>query len=126
LDEGLGSADTFLREPVPVGCWVEDQDQGDEMSDDSTIRKEVKLAYRNGLHLTPIQKLVKQSTGVQRDIRVLFVGKSANDKSAMDLLLLGATFGSLLTIEATGSDATEAVDVAVEVLATEQEVEGPA
>lgn len=96
------------------------------MADDSTIRKEVELAYRNGLHLTPIQMLVKQSSGFESDIRVLFNGKTANAKSAMDLLLLGATFGSLMTIEATGADAALAAEAAARVLATEHEVEGPA
>lgn len=96
------------------------------MADDSTIRKEVELAYRNGLHLTPIQMLVKQSSGFESDIRVLFNGKTANAKSAMDLLLLGATFGSLMTIEATGADADLAAEAAASVLATEHEVEGPA
>lgn len=96
------------------------------MADDNIIRREVELAYRNGLHLTPIQMLVKQSTGFQSDIRVLFNGKTANAKSAMDLLLLGATFGSMMTIEATGADAEQAAEAAVQVLATELEVEGPA
>ncbi len=96
------------------------------MTDDSTVRKEVKLAYRNGLHLTPIQMLVRQSTDFQSDIRVLFDGKTANAKSAMDLLLLGATFESIMTIEATGEDAAQAVAAAVQVLETEQEIEGSA
>lgn len=96
------------------------------MADEATIRKEVELAYRNGLHLTPIQMLVKQSNGFKSDVRVLFNGKTANAKSAMDLLLLGATFGSTMTIEATGCDAVLAAEAAAQVLSTEHEVEGPA
>lgn len=96
------------------------------MADDNTIRREVELAYRNGLHLTPIQMLVKQSSGFQSDIKVLFDGKTANAKSAMDLLLLGATHGAIMTIEATGADAEQAADAAIQVLATEKEVEGSA
>ena len=97
-----------------------------EVADDTTIRKEVELAYRNGLHLTPIHMLVKQSSAFESDVRVLFDGKTANAKSPLDLLLLAATFGSLMTIEAVGSDAEEAATAAVKVLATEVEVEGSA
>ena len=60
------------------------------------------------------------------DIRVGFDGKTANAKSAMDLLLLGATHGTVLTLEASGADAEQALAAAVEVLETEKEVEGSA
>lgn len=89
------------------------------MTGDLTIRKDVQLAHVNGLHLTPIQLLVKRATGFQSEVKVLFDGKTANAKSAMDLLLLGATCGSTMTIEATGPDCEEAVEAAIQVLSTE-------
>lgn len=96
------------------------------MEDESSSRREVVLAYRNGLHLTPIQLLVKQSSQFECDIKVCYKGKTANAKSAMDLLLLGATHGAVLMLEASGSDAQQALSAAVQVLETEKEVEGSA
>lgn len=96
------------------------------MEDGSISRREVALAYRNGLHLTPIQLLVKRSSQFECDLRVCYDGKTANAKSAMDLLLLGATHGAVLTLEASGVDSEKALDAAAEVLQTEKEVEGSA
>lgn len=86
------------------------------MSGDS-IRDQVILANPNGLHLSPISALVKSVMPFEADVRVSFNGNTANARSAMDLMLLGATCGSQLTVEATGSDAAAAVEVVVGLLA---------
>ncbi len=81
-------------------------------------RRTVKLAHRNGLHLTPIQQLVKAVSGYSSAVKLHFDGKSANAGSAMDLMLLGATFGANLELEATGDDAEAALAAAESVLST--------
>lgn len=86
--------------------------------DDRVIRRTVKLAHRNGLHLTPIQQLVKAVSGYSSAVKIHFDGKSANASSAMDLMLLGATFGANLDVEATGEDAESALAAAESVLIT--------
>lgn len=86
--------------------------------DNQITRRTVKLAHRNGLHLTPIQQLVKAVSGYSSAVKVHFDGKSANAGSAMDLMLLGATFGANLELEATGEDAESAIAAAESVLMT--------
>ncbi|MEZ6131620.1 MAG: HPr family phosphocarrier protein [Planctomycetaceae bacterium] len=86
------------------------------MEQSETSRRQVKLAYRNGLHLTPIQLLVKSISPFMADVRIHFDGRVASAKSAMDLMLLGATFGAELMVEANGSDADGAVAKVAEIL----------
>jgi phosphotransferase system HPr (HPr) family protein len=86
------------------------------MDESVTTRRIVKLAHRNGLHLTPIQLLVKAVSDHSAVVRVHFGGMSANARSAMDLMLLGATFGANLDLEASGVDAESALSAAEAVL----------
>lgn len=86
------------------------------MSGDS-IRNQVILANPNGLHLSPISALVKTAMKFEAEVKISFNGNTASAKSAMDLMLLGATCGSQLTVEATGSDAAAALEVIVGMLA---------
>ena len=94
------------------------------MSDSETSRRQVRLAIRNGLHLTPIQFLVKAMAQHSATVTIHFGGKSANARSAMDLMLLGATFGSELVLEASGEDAAAALDTAAGLLQTDPPGEG--
>jgi len=50
------------------------------------------------------------------DVHIHFDGRMASAKSAMELMLLGATFGAVLTVEANGSDADGAVEKVAEIL----------
>lgn len=91
------------------------------MDQGETLQRAVKLAHRNGLHIRPIQQLVSAVSAYDADVKIHFGGKVANAKSAMDLLVLGATFGADLTVEASGSDAHSALEKAGEVLGTAAE-----
>lgn len=96
------------------------------MGDDSSfngdsVRRSVRLECVNGLHLTPITALVKKASEFGADIRIRFDGKMANAKSAMDLMLLGATFGAELDVEVTGDDALPAMEAIASVLAEKRD-----
>ncbi len=91
------------------------------MGADGPTRRQVTLAHRNGLHLPPITLLVKQASQFAADIRISFDGKVASAKSAMELMLLGATHGSELTVEAEGADADPAIYAVSRILETEAE-----
>ena len=91
------------------------------MGVDEPTRRQVTLAHRNVLHLSPITSLVKQATQFGAEIRISFNGKVASAKSAMELMMLGATHGAELTIEAEGSDADPALDAVSQILGTEPE-----
>ncbi len=89
------------------------------MGESETSRREVKLAHRNGLHLTPIQQLVKAMNAYSSDVTLHFDGKSASAKSPMDLMLLGATCGAVLALEASGADSDSALEDAIQILSVE-------
>lgn len=86
------------------------------MGAEESIRRQVILAHENGLHLTPITRLVQELTGFSSDVVLTYDGKSASAKSAVELMLLGATEGSELLVEAKGSDAAAAADAAERIL----------
>ena len=69
------------------------------MDQSETSQRIVRLAHRNGLHIRPIQRLVRAMSEFEADVQISFDGKVANAKSAMDLMVLGATFGADLSVE---------------------------
>ncbi|HIE98058.1 MAG TPA: HPr family phosphocarrier protein [Planctomycetes bacterium] len=86
------------------------------MSEDEPHRRQITLACPNGLHLSPITTLVKEVSPLNADVKISFDGKSASAKSAMELMLLGAPQGAKLALEATGSDASAALDAVSRIL----------
>ena len=88
------------------------------MSESGTLQRQVRLAHPNGLHLRPIQLLVQAMSGYTADVNIRFDGKVASAKSTMDLMLLGASSGAELNVEANGNDAESAVDEVVRILGT--------
>lgn len=86
------------------------------MSADVSTQRTLVLAHENGLHLTPISAVVKAATPFSAEIAIAFGEKSANAKSTMELMTLGATSGSQLVISATGEDSQAAVDAIVDAL----------
>lgn len=74
----------------------------------------VKILNRTGLHARPAALLAQLANRFQSDIRI--VGShSADAKSILDLLSLGAGPGAELQVSASGSDEAEAVQ-AIQVL----------
>jgi len=61
------------------------------------------------LHARPAGLFVRQAARFQASIVVAANGKSANAKSILEVLALGATGGTELVLSASGADAAEAV-----------------
>lgn len=74
------------------------------------IKKKVLVTNIRGLHARAAAKVVKLSEQFQCDITVRHGDQSASGKSMLDLLMLAATPGSEIEIEAHGADAVNAVD----------------
>lgn len=87
------------------------------MSDVSNdVSRDVTITYREGLHARPVMRLVDLASTFQSDIFVTNLsrrGERVDAKSAMQLMLLEATAGCVLRIEASGVDAQTAVDALV-------------
>ncbi|HJO10152.1 MAG TPA: HPr family phosphocarrier protein [Verrucomicrobiota bacterium] len=75
-----------------------------------SVSREVAVKNQLGLHARPASMFVKMATRFKSDILVEKEGEEVNGKSIMGLMMLAAGPGSILTVTAEGSDATEAVD----------------
>ena len=81
-----------------------------ENSMNETYSREVVVANEEGLHARPADLVAREA---QRwESRIEFVGKAqrVDGKSILDLLTLAAEEGTHLVVEATGPDASEALD----------------
>ena len=63
-----------------------------------------------GLHLRPVAKLVAESGKYESQIFISKDGLRVNGKSPMGIMMLAAGKDSVITIEAVGNDAEEALD----------------
>ena len=77
-----------------------------------TASKEVVISNVHGLHTRPVMKFVDLANQFKSEIKVIKGGEEpgeADGKSVMQMIILAATQGTPLKIEATGDDAEEAV-----------------
>jgi len=63
-----------------------------------------------GLHLRPVAKLVAEARKYKSEIFISKDGLKVNGKSPMGIMMLAAAKDSVITIEAVGDDAEEALD----------------
>ncbi len=75
--------------------------------------REVEVPNKEGLHARPVMRFVDLASGYRSNVWVTNLsGKKerVDGKSAMHMMLLEATQGSILKIEARGDDAPETVE----------------
>lgn len=75
--------------------------------------REVTIKNPQGLHARPIMQFVDLASTFRSRVRVCNQtrrGESLDGKSAFEMMLLEATFGNVLRIEALGADASQAVE----------------
>jgi phosphocarrier protein len=77
--------------------------------------REIEIINRKGLHARASAKLADLALSLKTIVTVSFEGESADARSIMDLLCLGAGIGSKVELSADGSEAGTALD-AVEAL----------
>jgi phosphotransferase system HPr (HPr) family protein len=82
------------------------------------LQRKVLLANPNGLHMRPSAVFVQTAARFQSSVTVMHDGKSANGKSILDLIGLGAEHGCELTLEADGPDADTALEALSALLST--------
>lgn len=90
------------------------------MSDTESCQQNIRLAQKNGLHLTPISRVVKAASQFECEIQIAWNQKEANAKSVMELMTLGATCGSELDVTANGKDSQAAIQAIAEILSNEE------
>ena len=80
------------------------------------VVREVIILNREGFHSRPVMRFVDVAQRFDSDIRVTSLkneDETVDGKSAMELMVLGATKGTTLRIAATGIDAGRAVEALV-------------
>jgi phosphocarrier protein HPr len=71
--------------------------------------KELTLINKLGLHARAAAKFVNLTSGFESDITLSRNGKTVNGKSIMGVMMLAASCGTTIEVNATGHDATEAL-----------------
>ncbi len=70
----------------------------------------VTIQNRLGLHARPAMAFVDVANQFKSDIKVSKAGQAVDGKSIMQMMMLAATQGTVLQIEARGPDASQAVE----------------
>lgn len=73
------------------------------------IKKKIKILNPQGLHARPASIFVKIANKYESEIQVKRGSEKVNGKSIMGLLVLAASYGATVEIEASGSDAEAAM-----------------
>ena len=73
------------------------------------VKREVVIRNKLGLHARPAMAFVDLANKFACDIQVRKAAETVDGKSVMQMMLLAATQGTRLTVEADGLDAVEAV-----------------
>lgn len=75
----------------------------------ATKTREFTIGNKLGIHARPAALFVKVANQFKSDVFVEKDGERINGKSIMGLMMLAAGPGSVLTVEASGGDADEAL-----------------
>lgn len=74
------------------------------------MRRDITIINRLGLHARAAAKLVSTATGFDSEIFVERNGQRVNGKSIMGVMMLAASQGVQITLEANGADEQQALD----------------
>ena len=75
-----------------------------------SLKQEVTILNRQGMHARPAMQLVETSSRFASDIHIHKGRQKVNAKSIMEVMTLEAVKDTVLTLEAEGEDAAEALD----------------
>ena len=76
-------------------------------------KKQITLINKLGLHARAAMKLMNTASRYGSEILIRFDGRVINAKDIMDVLILGASCGSILEFEISGDDEDEALNALV-------------
>jgi phosphocarrier protein HPr len=94
-DRALGSEDDCAGAPPPVR--------------DGAVVRELTICNKKGLHARASARFVQTVEKFDADVRVMRCGETVGGTSIMGLMMLAASPGTKITVEATGKEAAEVV-----------------
>lgn len=74
------------------------------------MKRQLEIVNKLGLHARAAAKLVNEASRFGAEITISRDGRSANAKSIMSVMMLAASCGAAVEIEAVGEDAEAALD----------------
>ena len=80
--------------------------------------RQLKIVNRLGLHARAAAKLVTLCTRYVSDIVIVVNGKRANARHFIAILLLSASMGAQVSVEASGPDEVEAITAVTRLIST--------
>jgi phosphocarrier protein HPr len=83
----------------------------------------VEIVNKRGLHARASAKFVKLASGFDAEVRVSKDGQTVDARSIMGLMMLAASPGCCIDIEAEGPQAGEAIDALADLVAARFEEE---
>lgn len=86
------------------------------------IKKELIVKNKQGLHARPAANFVQIANKFDARITVRRDTEEVNGKSIMGILMLGAEKGTLIVLEADGSDAQAALDELEKIINSEEDL----
>jgi len=97
-------------------CWP-------ERSELSEANRTVEIVNKRGLHARASAKFVKLAATFEAEVKVSKDGQTVDARSIMGLMMLAASPGCSIDIEAEGDEAEEAVHALAELVAARFEEE---
>ena len=82
----------------------------ESLQNHTKLQKAFQVKNDKGLHTRPSTELVKCACSFEAHINLIFEETVVNAKSILGILMLAATKGSWIKVEAYGKDAQEAID----------------
>jgi phosphotransferase system HPr (HPr) family protein len=83
----------------------------------ASVERATRLPPGIPLHARPAGRIVKEAARHDATVTITFDGDSANARSILELLALGAEGGAQLMVSASGSEAAGAVEGVIDVIA---------
>ncbi len=82
----------------------------------TTATAKVTICNRLGLHARPAMSFVERASAFKSSVVVRREGQKVDGKSIMQMMMLAATKGTELVIEAVGEDAQETVQALIDLV----------
>lgn len=72
-------------------------------------QREVRIANRRGLHARAAAQIVRLASQFRSKVTLVYGGQTANARNIMAVMLLAASMHSVIVLETSGPDETEAM-----------------
>ena len=79
-------------------------------------RRNVLIYNKKGLHARAASRLVQVANDYSAEVRLLFGDKQADGKNIMSVMMLAASMGTSIELEAEGDDAEAAVEALAQLI----------